>query len=158
MPWGRWDSWICRAPGGSPPAPPDPRMGAGKLLLSSLPSSSSSSSGSLQGPPGSPQSCCSGTIPISRSGDPFVPGAGRGGCGRKSGKDGALPGREEQDPAKPFLVVFLTSSPYFQHPFFFLFFCWCHNKTLVSLRCFPLAPDRLSSADSPFSQLLLYYY
>lgn len=54
------------------------------------------------------------------------------------------------------------SCPYFQHTFFFFFQepppavpQQNPRVSLVSLRCFPLAPGRLSSADSPFSQLLL---
>lgn len=47
-------------------------------------------------------------------------GAGRGGCGRKNGKDRALPRREEQDPGKPFLGFFSKLS-LFPTPFFLFF-------------------------------------
>lgn len=170
---------------------PTPKLGAGKFSVRPLPELNSSFPCSVPHPEviagphpsqtpleGRPP-CCLGTTPDlpllggihtphprfgmePGQGSPDVSGAGRGGCGRKNGKDRALPRREEQDPGKPFLGMFFQAVPISNTLFFFFFQepppavpQQNPRVSLVSLRCFPLAPGRLSSADSPFSQLLL---
>lgn len=149
----------------------DPKMGAGKFLASSIPSPSSAppppprthSRGRSRGP--DPAQLTPKLLPGNNPRFPLwgihtphpqprfgmepgqgsrdVSGAGRGGCGRKNGKDRALPRREEQDPGKP-CVGFFSSKLSLFPPFFFsqepppAVPQQNPRVSLVSLRCFPL--------------------
>lgn len=129
-----------------------------------------------QTPLGSPQSCCLGTIPdLPLLGGPHPTPPAPFWDGTRARQPGCVWGRkrrvweeERKGPSPPtagragswktLFGFFLSKLSLFPTPFFRFFQEPPQQNprvSLVSLRCFPLAPGRLSSADSPFSRLLL---
>lgn len=111
--WEQGNSWSPPAPPRALPPPPPHFHSRGHPRTPTL-----------LGPSGLPRSCCWGTTPhFPPSGDPRAPsspdvsGAGRGGCGRKNGKDRALPRQEEHKT----LWGFFPKLSLFPTPFFCLF-------------------------------------